>query len=382
VTAKSALTAWGAVDEEGDSLVLREPLDLGQVRGIRQSQRRHLELVFAGQVERRPARHEQFQLRCRSEQLAQCRRRIHEMFEVVEQEQDALVSKGVLQRLRLLRADRLSERWEQQGGVGDRLQRDEEDALREFLDELRRRLECEPRLPGAAGSGEGQQADVRPLKQLRHRCQLALASDQWSRLDGQVGRPVLERAERRELLSQAGDQELRQSLRAGQVLEAVLTEITKRHPVAQLFFDELARRLREQHLSAVCSRAYARGSRDVEPHVAARRERRLARVDAHADAQRRLAKFALQTRRAHDGGARAGKGREERVALRVDDVSVRITDGRVDEAPVLGEQVAVGVTPDRREQLGRALDVGKKERDRPGRQLAHVSSVTPATFGV
>ena len=48
-----------ALDEERDRVVLRELLELRQVRRVGQAERRHLELVLAGEPERRAARGEQ-----------------------------------------------------------------------------------------------------------------------------------------------------------------------------------------------------------------------------------------------------------------------------------------------------------------------------------
>ena len=68
-----------------------------------------------------------------------------------------------------------------------------------------------------------------------------------------------------------------------QVLEPVLAEVAQRDPVGQLVLDELARRLRDQHLPAVASRADPRRARHVEPDVPRRPDRRLAGVDPDPD---------------------------------------------------------------------------------------------------
>ena len=81
----------GALDEERDRLVLRERRDLGQMRGVGQVERRHRELVLAGEVHGDAARDEQLQLRRSREQVGERGRRLDEVLEVVEDEQQPLL---------------------------------------------------------------------------------------------------------------------------------------------------------------------------------------------------------------------------------------------------------------------------------------------------
>ena len=71
--------------------------------------------------------------------------------------------------------------------------------------------------------------------------------------------------------AQPVDHELREPLRPRQVLEPVLAEVAQLDAVGQLGLDQLAGRLREQHLPAVAGGADPRGARHVEADVAGRR---------------------------------------------------------------------------------------------------------------
>ena len=293
VTAKSALTARARSMKSATASYCESDAIVGQVRRVGQVERRHRVLVLAREVDGDPARDEQLQLRRGREQVGRRGRRLDEVLEVVEDEQEPLLGEEALEALGdgsgagLAEPERLRDRGQDERGVGDRRERDEEDALREVLDQLGGGLEREPGLARAARAGERQQAHVVPPKPLGDRGHLALAADQRRGLDGQVRRPVLERAQRRELVRQPVDHELREPLRPRQVLEPVLAEVAQRDPVGQLVLDQLARRLRDQHLPAVSGRADPRGARDVEAHVARRPDRRLAGVDPDPDRQLR-----------------------------------------------------------------------------------------------
>jgi hypothetical protein len=65
-------------------------------------------------------------------------------------------------------------------------QRDEEDPLRELVDDLVRRFQAQARLAGAARSDQGHQARLRIEQQFLDRCELRCAPDEWGRLGGQV----------------------------------------------------------------------------------------------------------------------------------------------------------------------------------------------------
>ena len=176
------------------------------------------------------------------------------------------------------------------------------------------------------------------------------------------------------VVRQPGDHELREPLRARQVLEPVLAEVAERDAFGQVVLDELARRPREEHLTAVRRGADACGAGNVETDVAGRRRAPAGRVQPMRTRTRSRQARAAAARRARDGLGRAWERGEERVALRVDDGAVRIGDGRVDEAAMLGEQLPVASLPSACSSSRRAFDVREEERDCSGRQLRHVPS--------
>ena|SRR5438874_4790578 len=98
----------------------------------------------------------------------------------------------------------------------------------------------------------------------------------------------------------------------------MFAQIPQAQPVGQLIFDQLACRLREQHLAAVRRGADACRARHIEPDVSGRRDARLARVETDPYQQTCGREVTLEPRCGGDGVRGAWKGGEERLALRVD----------------------------------------------------------------
>src|SRR5580765_3987853 len=118
----------------------------------------------------------------------------------------------------------------------------------------------------------------------------------------------------------------------------------------------------------------------VEPDVALVGERRLACVDAHPDAHRRLGESHLRRSGREHRVAGAFEDAEERVALRVDLHAAVVSDGPTNPAPVLGECVGVR-SAERIEQASRSLDVGEQERDRAARK-SHAAMIAGGSAAV
>ena len=133
---------------------------------------------------------------------------------------------------------------------------------------------------------------------------------------------------------------------------------------------ELAGRLRDEHLPAVPHRGDPRGAVDVEPDVPLVGDDRLARVNAHADADRPGRQRRLALLRGGQRITRARERNEERVALRVDLDPVVRGERCTKRAAMLAERVGVAVT-ELVQQLRRALDVGEEEGDGSAGKLAH-----------
>ncbi len=108
---------------------------------------------FAGEVEHDAAGNQQLQARRRLEQLDEQRACIGEMLGVVDHQQELLRAYEAVEglpRLRRLDSQRGRDLRGHQRGVTRRRELDEDDAVRELVDESARQLQREARLPGAA----------------------------------------------------------------------------------------------------------------------------------------------------------------------------------------------------------------------------------------
>jgi hypothetical protein len=126
--------------------------------------------------------------------------------------------------------------------------------------------------------------------------QLAGTAEERRRRDGQVRLP--QALERREALVA----ELEYALLRGEILQPVLAEVAD-----VLGRDEVARRLGQQHLSAVPGGGNPCGAVDVHADVTLARHHRLPGVETDANADRALAQLGLRLGR---GGDRIGRARE------------------------------------------------------------------------
>jgi hypothetical protein len=130
----------------------------------------------------------------RRQERGQDRRGGDDLLEVVEQEEDpAAVDRGgklLLQGVAgdLAGAERLGDRRQDQRLVGDGAERDEGDAVRERRRRPAGYLDRQPRLADAAGTGQGQQADVLALQEVEAGCDLSLAANERSQGLGQIVR--------------------------------------------------------------------------------------------------------------------------------------------------------------------------------------------------
>ena len=236
-------------------------------------ERGHRVLALGRQPQELAAGDEQAQARARGKQLAELRRRLDHLLEVVEHEQH-LLRADVAGEL-LARAERRADRRANARRIAHRLQRHPPNAVLEIVHDLGGGLHGEPRLPRAARAGQRQQARRGCAEEREHLAELLLATDERRRLHRQVR--LVERFERRELAVA----ELVEPLGRRQVLEPVLAE------VAQAVGARRApRRLRDEHLAAVPDRRDPRRAVDVDPDVALVGHERLARVHAHAHADR------------------------------------------------------------------------------------------------
>ena len=138
---------------------------------------------------------------------------------------------------------------------------------------------------------------------------------------------------------EAVDLELEDALGPLEVLQLVLAGSTM-DVLRKLVLDELARRVRQQHLSAVPRGADPCSAVDAHADVPLAADERLARVDPDPHAKRGAVRPGLGGERplcghgGRDRVARACEGDEERVTLRVDLVPVELLDRRAKQLGV------------------------------------------------
>ena len=127
----------------------------------------------------------------------------------------------------------------------------------------------------------------------------------------------------------------------------------------------------QDDLAAVAGRRDPGRAADVEAPVVVARQVRLARVEAHPDAQAALdgpgllAERALRRDRRGHGSAGLGEGGEQRVTLGPDGDAAAVLDGTTDDGQVLGVDLVPG-RAERPDVAHGAFDVGAQERDGPG----------------
>ena len=135
---------------------------------------------------------------------------------------------------------------------------------------------------------------------------------------------------------------------------------------------ELGGGRRGQHLTPVPEVRDARAAMKADAVITLLVDRRLARVEPHADAALgTLGPFVrrespLRLDRCEGGIAGAGERVEERVSLRVHLTTALGGERRAQDLAVISEELSVSVA-ELLEQAGRALDIREEHRDRPGR---------------
>lgn len=185
-------------------------------------------------------------------------------------------------------------------------------------------------------------------------------------------------SERREFVGKSFSVELKQLLGPVEVFELVSTEVAEMSVGRKLVLDELARRIRDENLSAVSHRPDAGRPMDAEADIALAGGPRLSRVQAHSHAHPQVLgpgvafERALRIDRARDGIAGTGEGDEERVSLHVDLPAAMCLEAVAEDALMVGEDLVVA-SPQLLEEPRGALDVSEEECDGAGRQVDHRS---------
>ena len=334
----------------------------GSDRGSGKRERRDREGVLGGDAQRRAARHEHLHAGRGVEQIAHRARRVEQLLEVVEDEQHALAARGA--REALPSSGRSPDSYSpsvcaivgsSSAGSCTASSDTNQTPFGNSSTALRRRVEREARLARAARPGERHEADAVVGEQRLQRVELGSAADERRRLRGQVRRPVLERAERRELRLQPGRDELEQPLRLRQVLEAMLAEVARPRRRRGRASPARARPGRRAPPRRCGPRGARRGRRSR------RRRSPAARVDAHPDAERQPVErsLAVPPRRRPRRPRGRTRRRASRPACRPRARRAKASRSR----PRCSSSTApYSSAPSSREQPRRLLDVGEEER--------------------
>jgi len=187
--------------------------------------------VLSAKAQALSTRDEHLGLRRESEELAHHVRGWQQVFEVIQQQEEALAlqmtAKALGHRLArpLLHTEGLRDGRKYEPRIRDWRERNEEDAILEFLHELDGRAKGEARLTHATGSRERDKAHARTAKQLADVAQLSGAADERARLRRQVG--VAHAPEGWELWDEIRPEELEEPLGLLQILEAMLAEVAE-----------------------------------------------------------------------------------------------------------------------------------------------------------
>ena len=156
------LHATGPFDEQAHRFALERVV--GPVRQVRHAERRDGILLLDRESERRPARDQHVQSGRRLEQLADPRRRVDDLLEVVEHEQRLAIGQVAGEAVERCRPRRFHEREarrdrrDDQLRIADRVEGDEPRAILELAGHPSRELDRQPRLARAAGTGQRDQA--------------------------------------------------------------------------------------------------------------------------------------------------------------------------------------------------------------------------------
>ena len=285
----------------GDRVVRLEPRALAEeLHRLLLSERRHLVLDLAAHAQQLSGGDDELQVGAGVDERGKLGCCLDDLLQIVEHEQELTLTDVGGQAV--LAAQHLSHLLADESGVTERRQPHPVDARLEVGHELRGRLDGKPRLAGAAGPRQGEDAGALSEQRDDLLC-LPVSAHERRRGPRQVG--VGDRLQGRE----APLAQLVEGERLCEVLQAVGAEL------GQLSGDEDASRLRHEHLAAV-ARAHDPGRRvHVHADVLGRVEPWLARMYPYADRDRPGLQPAHRLRDGWNGLLGRGEGVEEGIAL-------------------------------------------------------------------
>ena len=269
------------------------------------------------------------------------------MLKVVEHQQKLAVAQGnpyhVVQRLPRSRVDfqHPSDLRHHHRAARDRSQRHHPHPVAVTGDRLAGDLDCQPCLPRAPSAKQRQQPYLRARQQLERALHLGSSPDNRVRRGGQIR--TVERAQRRKIALQTGDQQLKQVLRRRQVLEPVIAKVTARHDLPE----HAPGLLCDKHLPAVRDRHHPRCPMNIDPQEVPVAGGRSTRVDAHAHLRRppigpvTARQRNLGTLRAADRLLSADEHCEERIPSGADLTTTRCSNRLPHQPIMLPQQVRI-----------------------------------------
>ena len=375
------------LDEELHGLELRQGREGWQCAQVRQAERLDRHLLLPVDVEGGSAAGHHLEVRARLQQLGHHRRALRkQLLEIVEHQQHPLALQVLhhdVERHAVARdrdSDRLGDHRRHQVGVADGRQGDEVDAVGKGLHDLRADLEAEAGLADASRPDQRQQA--RPGEQALGLGDRLLAPDKAGELRRQVVGRRVQRAERGKRVGYAVDDELVETFRTRQVLQAVQAQVAKGEVARQAGLDQGAGGFRQQDLPTVRGRLHPRRVMHVEADVLVAHQWRLACVqaDAHPDGLVPRPGMRGEAPLCRGRGAacvqRALEDAEERIALGAQLPPVAAPEGRAQDLVVVHLRLHVSIA-ELLHQARRTLDVREQERDRAAGQ-AHCTDLAGA----
>ena len=163
-----------------------------ELQRLEPRERRHRILALDREAQGRPARHEQLECGAGREKSRDGRCGANHLLEVVQHEQQPAPAQRFCQCVEQVGARYLSDSrglrdlGRHERSIRDGSERHEGDAVRELRRDLRRHLERESRLAGAAGAGQGQETDVVASEERAYVRHLVAAPDERRRRWRQV----------------------------------------------------------------------------------------------------------------------------------------------------------------------------------------------------
>ena len=354
----------------------------------RERQRRHRVLPLGAQPQHPAAGRQDRHARAAGQQLVQLTGDVDDLLQVVQDQQPAavaeLLGQGLKRRARPRQVDahRPGDAAKGQLGPGDPGQRDEHDARSEAVTQAFGHGHRQAGLADPTRPAEGHQPG--PVQQPPDLGDLLLPAHERGELPRQVVAPGVQRPRRREVGPEPLHHQVVQVLGQGDVLQPVRTQVPEGHPFRQGMRHQPPGGVGDDDLPAVAGRGDPGRPVHVQADIVVPAQHPLPGVQAHPHPHRPPRRpvvggqAPLGGHRGPDRPDRAGERHEEGVPLGADLHAAASLDGVAHDRGMLVADRRIPI-PQLLQQPSGALDVGKQEGDRPGRQPRHEGRMRPGT---